>query len=182
VQSFEALSRDAAIELHWRFAYDEPIERIVLYRSAESSSMRPIWERAFDASVRSYVDADVQPGVRYSYELAASTFSGDVYHSPIASATPPALRAYLGQNEPNPFSANTAMTYTLSAPARVAIVVHDATGALVARLDQGARGPGKYTASWDGRDLNHRKVASGVYFYRLEGVARVDPRKMLLLR
>jgi flagellar hook assembly protein FlgD len=52
----------------------------------------------------------------------------------------------------------------------------------VRRIDQGSQDPGEYAAEWDGRDEAGRVVASGVYFYRLEGVTGVTPRKTVLLK
>ena len=56
------------------------------------------------------------------------------------------------------------------------------TGARVRRIDQGTRDAGEYSVEWNGRDDAGRAVASGVYFYRLEGVGGVAPRKMVLLK
>jgi hypothetical protein len=92
------------------------------------------------------------------------------------------MPAVLGQNVPNPFNPRTTIPYTLAAPARVVIGVYDAAGTRVARLDQGARGAGSHVAEWNGRDGSGRAVASGVYFYRLEGMPAVTPRKMVLLK
>jgi hypothetical protein len=41
---------------------------------------------------------------------------------------------------------------------------------------------GFHTAVWDGRDDSGRRVAAGIYFYRLETAGAVLHRKMLALR
>jgi hypothetical protein len=35
---------------------------------------------------------------------------------------------------------------------------------------------------WDGRDGNGNRVASGVYFYRIQSGSFIDQKKMVLLK
>jgi hypothetical protein len=42
--------------------------------------------------------------------------------------------------------------------------------------------PGRYSASWDGRDREAHRVPSGVYFYRLEAPGKVAVEKMVVIR
>jgi hypothetical protein len=51
----------------------------------------------------------------------------------------------------------------------------------VARYDRGVLEPGVHRIEWDGRDRRGRPVASGVYFYRLEGSAGTW-KKMIRIR
>jgi hypothetical protein len=87
----------------------------------------------------------------------------------------------LGQNIPNPFNPTTSIPFTLPASARVRINVYSTSGALVTTLDAGVQPAGTHSITWNGRDARGQSVASGVYFYRLEGSAEA-PRKMLLLK
>jgi hypothetical protein len=118
----------------------------------------------------------------------ALLFQGEIdvfaarYHEVLTAIGDGPVLASLDQNIPNPFNPTTTIRYTLHEPARVAIVVYSASGQSVRRLDQGARSTGLYHVEWDGRDDAGRDVASGVYFYRLEGVADVAARKMILLK
>ena len=73
----------------------------------------------------------------------------------------------------NPFSISrhgrTRIQYSLSRDARVSIYIYDLAGRLVRRLlEDEPRGRGNHGENWDGRDDRGRKVASGVYFYRIE--------------
>ena len=90
--------------------------------------------------------------------------------------------ASLEQNVPNPFNPATTIGYTLQASAHVIVGVYDASGTLVARLDDGVKSAGAHSIAWNGRDDAGHAVASGVYFYRIEGVPGVDARKMVLLK
>jgi flagellar hook assembly protein FlgD len=92
------------------------------------------------------------------------------------------LAVSLGQNVPNPFNPSTTIHYTVDSPSRVVITVDAAGGQLVRRLDEGARAAGSYSARWNGEDNDGHAVASGVYFYRLEGAPGAAARKMVLIR
>lgn len=87
----------------------------------------------------------------------------------------------LGQNHPNPFNPSTSIPFTLSVPGRVRIEIYNVSGQRVTLLDAGDVAAGLHSVMWNGRDARGRAVASGVYFYRLEGSADA-PRKMVLLK
>jgi hypothetical protein len=91
------------------------------------------------------------------------------------------VRARLEQNVPNPFNPNTAIPYTLAAPGRVRVGIYDASGAVVAMLEGGSKPAGAHAVTWGGRDREGKRVASGVYFYRIEGMPGAT-RKMVLLK
>lgn len=96
------------------------------------------------------------------------------------------LTLSLDQNCPNPFNSTTLIRYQLSAvrsrPSAVTLKIYNIAGQLVRTLVDGPQGPGYHTVSWDGSDSRGRRVASGVYIYRLasEGVRQL--RRMVLLR
>jgi hypothetical protein len=100
----------------------------------------------------------------------------------LTAAGPTLVRASLGQNSPNPFNPSTKIEYTLASRAHAVIEVVDASGAIVARLDEGDRSAGVHTTMWNGRDGRGVPMASGVYFYRLAGMPDVAARKMVLLK
>ena len=91
----------------------------------------------------------------------------------------------LGQNTPNPFNPQTAITYSLPAGSGgeyVSLRVFDLRNRLVRTLVEGMRPPGTYTIYWDGTDQEDRPVANGVYLYRLQAGNFTQTRKMVLLR
>ncbi len=88
-------------------------------------------------------------------------------------------------NAPNPFSGMTLIRFAIPSRAPVDLKVYDVRGRLVTSLitsGAGAMAPGMHEVRWDGRDNNRRKVASGVYFYRLSAGSLSATRKMVLLR
>ena len=96
-------------------------------------------------------------------------------------------RDQLLQNYPNPFNPETWIPYQLSVASPVSISIFDATGGLVRTLNIGYQSEGFYhnrgnAAYWDGRNALGERVASGVYFYRLETSSFQQTRRMIILK
>jgi flagellar hook assembly protein FlgD len=65
----------------------------------------------------------------------------------------------------------------------VTLELFGAAGRLVRRLASNARyGAGTHELAWDGRDDRGVRVASGVYFARLEAGATIETRRLTLVR
>jgi FlgD Ig-like domain len=95
--------------------------------------------------------------------------------------TPPAELALHG-GVPSPFSQSTRIDYDLPAADHVRISVYDVTGARIRALVDENRPVGRFAATWDGRDDAGRRVASGVYYLRMETRAEVKNQKVVLVR
>jgi len=83
----------------------------------------------------------------------------------------PALAAMgysLGPAFPNPFNSSTQLTFSTPNAERTTLVIVDVLGRMVRRLYDGVSAPGLRRIQWDGQDDDHRPVAGGVYFYRME--------------
>jgi hypothetical protein len=88
---------------------------------------------------------------------------------------------HLGQNHPNPFRAETQFSFAAPAGEEIQIRVFDVTGKVVKTLfDKRSLGTGEL-ATWDGKNDNGNRVASGIYFYRLRTFRSTLTRKMVLL-
>ena len=96
--------------------------------------------------------------------------------------TPLPARYALESNHPNPFNPTTTIAYDLAGAGRSRLVVYDVNGARIRELVNVTQHAGHYTVSWDGRDDRGAAVASGVYFYRLEGSRDTAAKKMVLLK
>jgi hypothetical protein len=114
----------------------------------------------------------------------------------------------LGQNFPNPFNPATTIVFELkpenkgsilSFPSKkngsffipqieqisninVNLRIYNIRGQLVKTLIKDQLPPGRYEIIWDGTDGNGKRVASGLYLYRLETPQSQTTRKMLLLK
>lgn len=80
------------------------------------------------------------------------------------------------QNQPNPFSGATAITYSLPSAARVTLAVYDLSGRLVETLVDETEKPGIHQASWDASGKT-----DGIYFYRLRAGRFECTRKMVVI-
>jgi flagellar hook assembly protein FlgD len=95
-------------------------------------------------------------------------------------AFPPEYR--LHPNVPNPFNPSTSIRYEVPAGGGwVSIIVYDVEGRRVRTLVDGLQPGGTQSVSWDGRDSAGRRVASGIYFYRMTAENFQHTRKMALL-
>jgi hypothetical protein len=88
----------------------------------------------------------------------------------------------LAQNVPNPFNPVTTIAYDLPEAAEVTLAIFDVSGRCVRTLVRGRQPAGRHRAMWSGTDDAGRRVASGVYFYRLLAGANSATRKMVMLR
>lgn len=99
--------------------------------------------------------------------------------------TPPSPAGFLlAPGYPNPFTAQITLAFELPAgpAAPVVLAVYDAYGRPVATLVDGVRPPGRHEVVWDGTGPDGRRLASGVYFYRLRQGAHTRTGTMTLIR
>jgi flagellar hook assembly protein FlgD len=91
-------------------------------------------------------------------------------------------RYELLQNFPNPFNPVTKIFFALPQKSRVGLVIYDAAGRRVRVLVNGEMESGLHSVIWNGQNERGRRVASGVYFYRLLAGDFEQTKKMLLLK
>lgn len=92
------------------------------------------------------------------------------------------LQFDLSQNYPNPFNPTTAIRYTIPEAGRVRLRVFDLVGREVASLVDEEEVAGSYLINWRGTDNYGRPLASGVYFYKLDGSGEQITKKLILLK
>ncbi len=78
---------------------------------------------------------------------------------------------------PNPFNASTALSYKLQAASKVKLAVYDIAGREIEILADGFYPAGAHQSVWDAS-----KMASGVYFARLQADGVIQTRKLLLVK
>lgn len=88
----------------------------------------------------------------------------------------------LSQNFPNPFNPSTTIRYSIPKTSRVKLTIFDVMGRELSTLVNDEHTPGTYQAIWDGKTAAGIPVASGVYFYRLEGEDFRMAQKMVLMK
>jgi hypothetical protein len=82
---------------------------------------------------------------------------------------------------PNPVSGRAQLVWQVPQPGRVRLSVYDASGRLVRTLLNTELSAGRYQAVWDLTDDAGRKLANGIYLYRLETPDRTITTKAVLM-
>ncbi|MCP4683872.1 MAG: T9SS type A sorting domain-containing protein [bacterium] len=88
----------------------------------------------------------------------------------------------LSQNYPNPFNPSTQIELSLPTAGLVELEVFNVLGRKVRRLINEKLPAGVHRIEFDGRSDSGKRVASGVYFYRIQTEDFVQSRKMILLK
>jgi hypothetical protein len=88
----------------------------------------------------------------------------------------------LSRCAPNPFGRSTEMSLTLPSPEAVSVRIYSPAGRLVRTIEHSSLGAGEHSIRWDGTDGTGSRVASGVYFMRVEAGPNTAARKVVLLR
>ncbi|NOQ97861.1 MAG: T9SS type A sorting domain-containing protein [Calditrichae bacterium] len=81
------------------------------------------------------------------------------------------------QNYPNPFNPSTVISWQLAARNPVKLTLYNLRGQLIAVLLDELQDVGSHQLRLDGR-----KLASGIYFYRLQTGHYIQTRKMILMK
>ncbi|MEO6462164.1 MAG: FG-GAP-like repeat-containing protein, partial [Candidatus Eisenbacteria bacterium] len=139
-----------------------------------------------------YGDASALPGTAYRYLLVrrqdapGETFLAYGPFAAIASQAAPAV-AFLAQSFPNPARTGDHVSISYGVPGdgaatmRTTVRLYDVRGRLVRSLVDEAVPPGRYQATWDGRDAAGARVAGGVYFYEfVVGAERLRKKALVL--
>lgn len=88
----------------------------------------------------------------------------------------------LFQNFPNPFNPATEIQFQVNKSQKVNLTVFDMLGRKVKTLVDKDVSAGKYKVTWNGINEAGQRVASGIYFYRLQTQDFEQARKMLLMK
>jgi hypothetical protein len=90
-------------------------------------------------------------------------------------------------NYPNPFNPETWIPFELNQASNVTVIVYNALGKMVRRMELGHRMPGAYrttdrAAHWDGRNQQGELTASGTYFVELKAGEFREIRRLILMK
>ena len=88
----------------------------------------------------------------------------------------------LNRNTPNPFNPLTTIGYQLPEAGKVRLSIVNLLGQEIRVLVNERTDAGSFKVSWDGADAMGRRVASGVYLYRMQAGDFSSSRRMLLLK
>jgi len=87
------------------------------------------------------------------------------------------------QNYPNPFNPETNIHYSIPDEVKVELSIYNIKGQKVKTLVNETQLSGEHIVVWNGTNKHNKRVASGVYFYKLEvNDSKLLINKMLLLK
>ncbi|GIV45696.1 MAG: hypothetical protein KatS3mg036_0514 [Ignavibacterium sp.] len=130
-----------------------------------------------ERKIYTFIDRNLEAG-KYYYRLKQIDFNGQFEYSDIIEVEVTPVNKYLlEQNYPNPFNPGTLISWQSPVDSWQTLKVYDILGNEVATLVNEFRNAGKYSKTFDMKDL-----APGTYFYQLKIGDVVQTKKMTLLK
>ncbi|MCJ7457935.1 MAG: T9SS type A sorting domain-containing protein, partial [candidate division Zixibacteria bacterium] len=111
---------------------------------------------------------------------AVDNFSRPLKTTVVNRAIPTAYA--LNANYPNPFNPTTNISFALPIDSKVSLKIYNIAGQLVRTLVNETMVAGTHTVTWDGINSNGEKVASGIYFYKLNAGDYSKTMKMVMTK
>lgn len=173
-----------AVKISWTTLSETNMAGFRIYRDGDAIASKEAAGLAQGANYE-YVDATVENGHSYNYELRSIDMNGaeEVLYT-FESVTPSFENALvteyaLHQNYPNPFNPSTKIAFDLVDNNTVTLSIYNATGQLVKTLVNGVQyNKGRHSLSFDASNLT-----SGLYFYTVKiGNEFTATKKMLLVK
>ena len=134
----------------------------------------------------SYTDVGNLVAGVYYYRLAEVDFNNDkTYYGPLMvefGGNNLPLSYHLEKAYPNPATSGVTIKYALINTGRASLKIYNISGQLVKTLVNETRPAGYHSVAWDGRDNSGKKVAAGIYLYRIQAGDYSRTNKMTMLR
>ena len=148
-------------------------EGVIRYRSPDAR----LGQRYNDDEIREAIDTALA-------DLAAALEEVEEEPEEVITAVSTAPRVPAGfklDAWPNPFNAETTLSFTVTTAGPVLLTVSDLQGRVL-RDWSGRYGAGTHSLTWDGRDEDGQAVASGVYIAAARQGGAAITRKVTLLK
>ncbi len=157
----------------------EDMRRIKTYTYLETYGLDEAWDfqgNYYDDAGNEdiwQINATVNDGLPYL------TWQGFV---PVEEGTgqAPILSSAFNAIYPNPFNPETTISFSVATGETATIEIFNIRGQRVKSFDQFKAG--EHTVVWHGMDNTNKRVASGVYFCRLQTGEKAEVRKLMLLK
>ncbi len=179
--SFTASAHERSVTLHWNTATEVnnhgfEIER---FQNSDWNTMGFVGGAGTSSAPKSYSYVDQSVNGTVTYRLKQIDKDGKFKYSQeveVLLANAP-QEFGLEQNFPNPFNPTTAISFHLSSNGMTTLKVYDMIGREVASLVNEVKTAGSYAVNFDAS-----KLASGIYFSKLQSGEKIQIKKMMLIK
>ena len=185
---YASTTEPLCVTLRWIASSLDLVAGFNVYRAtAEAGPFERINPEVVPAeSPGTYEDRDVAPQTEYWYQLWVVEVSGEDYCAspfPAFAATGGRYVTRLHAFTQSPFRDETTVVFEIgSVFGPVGVTMYDISGRLVRTLVSESLPLGRYEVIWDGRNEAGHRLASGVYFCRLEAGDRSESASVVLLK
>ena len=166
------VARDYGVAQDYYFVIDH--EGVIRYRSPDGR----LGTRYNDGEVREAID-EALADLAAALEAVEEEEEEEIVTA--VGAAPQVPAGFVLDAWPNPFNAETTLSFTVNAAGPVILTVSDLQGRTL-RDWSGHYGPGNHSLTWDGRDESGEAVASGVYIAAARQGGTAIARKVTLLK
>jgi hypothetical protein len=185
LQSYFAAFSDAGIAIAWTLS--EVDDGAVFFVERAGGPSGPFIglsssDIAVDGLSFVFTDTQYKPSSSYWYRVGYRIGNERTMLFETGPIMTPAMPLSLFPNYPNPFNPSTTISFYLPSKSHVTLELFDISSRLIARLLNAEASEGFHSIQWKGVNDSGRRVASGIYFCRLQVGKEVRLRKMVLLK
>ncbi len=146
------------------------------YQSGSSVSH---WDTSAEPSL--LMEPAITQGLSSSVDITRQAFADIGWFQGLLDVPVASAAHGLEPSAPNPTRGGTVIAWSLSRDETVDLRVFDLFGRQIAQLAHGPMTQGRHTLRWDGTDASGRRVAPGVYRYRLSTPSFTESRSVIVV-
>ncbi len=186
-QAFTVAYQAVGNDLNWDPPEDIDFESFRVYRGSTPGFVPGPGNLIEVLGINGYTDGVPDPWNHF-YKISAVDFSGNesliVSPEAVTGIDTPGLpvKYALAQNQPNPFNPSTVIPFALPQQSSVKLRIVNLAGRVVQTFSFNSLPAGMHSMVWNGKDRDGRRVASGVYLYRLDAGDFHAVKRMTLLK
>jgi len=187
LSTFAATYSNKAVELKWSTATELNNNGFEIERSFDKTNWATIGfvkGKGTTSEPQNYSYSDNLSEISLTklyYRLKQIDFNGSYEYSEVVEVEVMPSVFSLSQNYPNPFNPSTKISWQSPVGSWQTLKVYDILGNEVATLVNEYRNPGNYEVDFQS-SVGSRRLANGVYFYRLQVGDFIETKKMILLK
>lgn len=174
-------------QLSWEAPWNDDLDHYTVYRGTIANFSPTPDDIVATTTSLFWTDPD-HDGPMAHYKLSATDITGNE-SVPASPTTATGISSQqvegtfaLHDAAPNPFNPTTRIEFDVARPGFVSLRVYDARGRQVSTLVDGDLPPGRHQRTWNGTNDGGKRVATGVYFYKMTAGGFTKTRRMVLLK